>query len=48
MLKTFETLNREQHHTIILITHEKEVAEHADRIIFIRDGIIIDDYKTKK
>ncbi|MFA5080542.1 MAG: ABC transporter ATP-binding protein [Candidatus Paceibacterota bacterium] len=48
VLKTFETLNREQHHTIILITHEKEVAEHADRIIFIRDGIITDDYKTKK
>ncbi|MDD5639234.1 MAG: ABC transporter ATP-binding protein [Candidatus Pacebacteria bacterium] len=48
VLKTFETLNREQHHTIILITHEKEVAEHADRIIFIRDGIITDDYKNKR
>jgi len=48
VLKTFEELNRKQHHTIILITHELNVAEHADRLILIRDGAIIDDYKTKK
>jgi putative ABC transport system ATP-binding protein len=29
--------------TIILITHENEVAAHADRIIHLRDGLIIDD-----
>jgi putative ABC transport system ATP-binding protein len=29
--------------TIILITHEDEVAAHADRIIHLRDGLIIDD-----
>jgi putative ABC transport system ATP-binding protein len=29
--------------TIILITHEVEVAAHADRIIHLRDGLIIDD-----
>ena len=48
VLSTFENLNREKKHTIILITHEKEVAEHADRIISIRDGVIIDDYKVRK
>ncbi|BFT94213.1 MAG: ABC transporter ATP-binding protein [Minisyncoccus archaeiphilus] len=48
VLSTFENLNREKKHTIILITHEKEVAEHADRIISIRDGMIIDDYKVRK
>jgi putative ABC transport system ATP-binding protein len=48
VLSTFEKLNREKKHTIILITHEKEVAEHADRIISIRDGMIIDDYKVRK
>ena len=32
-----------QGHTIILITHEREVAEHASRVIEIRDGRILSD-----
>ncbi len=32
-----------QGHTIILITHEREVAEHASRVIEIRDGDILSD-----
>lgn len=43
VMRTFQILNREKHHTIVLITHEDEVAEYADRIIFIRDGEIIED-----
>lgn len=43
VLKTFQKLNRDKHHTIILITHERDVAEHADRIITIRDGQIVED-----
>ena len=38
VLATFEKLNKENKRTIIIITHEQEVAEHADRILFIRDG----------
>src|SRR4029079_18067075 len=30
-------------HTIILVTHERDVAEHAQRIIHIRDGRIESD-----
>jgi len=43
VLSTFKKLNREKSHTIILITHEKYVAEHANRMIEIKDGIIISD-----
>jgi putative ABC transport system ATP-binding protein len=43
VLETFRELNQKQHHTIILITHERDVAEHADRILQIRDGILIED-----
>jgi len=32
-----------QGHTVILITHAKEVADHARRVIEIRDGIIVGD-----
>ena len=43
VLGTFQMLNKELKRTIVLITHEKEVAEHADRIIHIRDGQIVED-----
>lgn len=48
VLETFERLNREEGHTVILITHEREVAEHADRILFIRDGELVSDEMVKK
>ena len=43
-MKTFDKLVKEGK-TIVLITHDSEVAEHADRIIFIRDGEIASDTK---
>jgi putative ABC transport system ATP-binding protein len=46
VLDTFQKLNNEQHRTIVLITHERYVAEHADRIIDIRDGVIVEDEKV--
>jgi macrolide transport system ATP-binding/permease protein len=30
----------EKGHTVVLITHDKVLAKRADRIIFIRDGVI--------
>jgi putative ABC transport system ATP-binding protein len=46
VLHTFQKLNKEQGRTIVLITHELYVAEHADRIIHIRDGGILSDAKN--
>jgi putative ABC transport system ATP-binding protein len=45
VLGTFQKLNEEHGRTIILITHEHDVAEHAQRIISIRDGLIVEDEK---
>ena len=47
ILGTFQRLHSEQGRTIVLITHEPQVAEHAERIIFIRDGKIVEDDKVK-
>jgi macrolide transport system ATP-binding/permease protein len=35
-----------QGHTVIMVTHEKEVAEHARRIIRMRDGAIVSDERV--
>ncbi|MEK6553195.1 MAG: ABC transporter ATP-binding protein [Bacteroidota bacterium] len=38
----------EQGNTIILVTHEEYIAEHAERIIRIRDGMIENDERVTK
>ena len=48
VLGTFQALNDNERRTIILITHEPYVAEHAERIIHIRDGSILEDRKNTK
>ncbi len=45
VLGTFQRLNEEHGRTIILITHEPDVAEHAERIIHIKDGLVLSDSK---
>jgi len=46
VLSTFQQLNKDENRTIVLITHERYVAEHANRIIHIRDGEIVQDEKN--
>ena len=42
ILSTFQRLNDEGR-TIVLITHERDVAEHAHRIVHVQDGQILSD-----
>ena len=45
VLSTFQKLH-DRGHTVILITHEADVAHHAERIVVIKDGMITDDRKN--
>ena len=43
IMNLFHKLHREQGKTIVLITHSRELAEETERIITLRDGVIVDD-----
>ena len=42
ILEMFRRLNREEGLTVILVTHDPEVAAVAQRVIHIKDGLIVD------
>lgn len=42
IMDLFTELNREGK-TVIIVTHEEEIAAYADRTIFLRDGVITED-----
>ncbi len=46
IMSTIRALNRERGVTIVLVTHERDLAELADRIVTLRDGRIISDRLT--
>ena len=46
VLHTFQQLHQKHGRTIVLITHEQYVAEHAERIIHVKDGEIVEDGKN--
>jgi putative ABC transport system ATP-binding protein len=45
VLALFHSLN-EQGITVVMVTHDSEVAEHAKRMIVIRDGLVADDRRN--
>jgi len=47
IMAIFQDINKEGH-TIVMITHESDIAKHAKRIIHVRDGKIIEDEINKK
>jgi putative ABC transport system ATP-binding protein len=48
VMKLFRRLNVEKGITILLVTHEPDIAAHADRLISFRDGCVVADEATKK
>jgi putative ABC transport system ATP-binding protein len=46
IMKIFQDLNNEGA-TIIMVTHEHDIAQHTKRIVRFRDGEIVDDYQVQ-
>ena len=46
IMAIFQDVNA-QGHTIVMITHESDIAAHAKRAIHVKDGLIINDVRTK-
>jgi putative ABC transport system ATP-binding protein len=47
IMKLFQRLNRDQGITIVLVTHELDIAEYAHRQIHFKDGSVVSDQRTE-
>jgi putative ABC transport system ATP-binding protein len=43
IMRIFQRLNGERRITIVLVTHEREIAAYARRIVHLQDGQIVSD-----
>ncbi len=46
IMALLQALNRERGLTVVLVTHEEDIAEHAQRVITLRDGVIGSDRRV--
>jgi macrolide transport system ATP-binding/permease protein len=48
IMETLVSLNRDQGLTVVVVTHEADIAAYADRVITMRDGQILTDERMQK
>jgi len=48
VLKFLRELNTKEKKTIVMVTHDDELAHHADRIAFLKDGVILQSKKVSR
>lgn len=48
VMNIFVTLNRKSKRTVVMVTHNPEHLKFADRIIFLKDGMVIKEQQNKR
>jgi putative ABC transport system ATP-binding protein len=48
VMEIFQRLNRERGITLVLVTHEDDIAEYAQRVVVFKDGKIRKDYRIEE
>jgi putative ABC transport system ATP-binding protein len=47
-MEIFQRLNRERGITLVLVTHEADIAQYAQRVVVFKDGKIRKDYQIEE
>lgn len=47
ILKLFKKLNKEKGYTFVLVTHDESIGKRADRMIVLKDGLIVEEINQK-
>lgn len=48
VMEIFQRLNRERGITLVLVTHESDIAQYAQRVVVFKDGKISKDYRIQE
>jgi putative ABC transport system ATP-binding protein len=48
VMEIFQRLNRERGITLVLVTHESDIAQYAQRVVVFKDGKIKKDYQIEE
>jgi macrolide transport system ATP-binding/permease protein len=48
IMETLVRLNRERGVTVVVVTHETDIAAYADRVVTVRDGLVVADERSRE
>lgn len=47
VINALENINREMGKTVVMVTHDPQMASHCSRVLFLKDGVILEDFRRE-